>query len=376
MFGAVLLTVCTLMQLYVFWRATAVPWLSRRIPKWAILLAGALLWLAIVLGRTVGHDAEGPWAAALELLGMTWIGCLLELCTCLLAADLVAGLTFLPPRAKAALRGWALLGGVLLSAVALVQGLRPPSIVDYEVRLKGLPAAQDGTVLVALADFHLGSVLGESWLAARVAQVQALHPDLVVLLGDIVEGHGAAPSRFLPGLRALSAPLGVWAVTGNHESYGSGAKGPPILEDAGFRVLHNRWEEVRPGLTLAGVDDLSRHNHAGTDGEPVTDALAHHPEGAVIFLSHAPVLAETAAAAGAGLMLSGHTHGGQLWPFGYLVRLAFPMIGGRYEVGGMTVIVCRGAGTWGPRMRLWRRGEILRVTLRATGSMTGSPSRY
>ncbi len=365
MFGIVLLAVCTIMQVYVFWRATTVPWLTRRVPKRFLVAAGLLLWLAQVLGRTLGHDTSGAWAASLEIVGMTWMGCLLLLCTCLLAVDLVAWLPVFSPRARGALRGWALVAGLLLSGTAVIQGIRSPAIVDYEVRLKGLPQSMDGTVLVALSDLHLGAVLDTSWLAARVSQVQALHPDLIVLLGDIVEGHGAEPSRFLPGLRALSAPLGVWAVTGNHESHGTGAKGPTILEDAGFQVLHGRWEQIRPGFTLAGVDDLTRRHRAGTDGRPVLDALARHPEGALIFLSHAPVEAAAAAEAGAGLMLSGHTHGGQIWPFSYLVRLAFPLIGGRYLVDGITVIVCRGTGTWGPRMRLWRRGEILRITLRS-----------
>jgi len=83
-----------------------------------------------------------------------------------------------------------------------------------------------------------------------------------------------------------------------------------------------------------------------------------------VLLSHTPWQAEKAANFGASLMLSGHTHGGQIWPFGYLVRRVYPLLGGRYEVAGMPVIVCRGTGTWGPRMRLWRPGEILRVTLR------------
>jgi predicted MPP superfamily phosphohydrolase len=87
--------------------------------------------------------------------------------------------------------------------------------------------------------------------------------------------------------------------------------------------------------------------------------------GAAMLLAHKPeiVYAEAAARAGAGLMLSGHTHGGQVWPFDYLVQYAYPLLEGRHEVGGMTVIVSRGAGTWGPRMRLWERGEILRITL-------------
>jgi predicted MPP superfamily phosphohydrolase len=131
-------------------------------------------------------------------------------------------------------------------------------------------------------------------------------------------------------------------------------------------VLQNRWVRVRPGLVLAGVDDLTRHSRSGVPGDPLAKALAGLPSGsAVILLSHSPLQAERAAVAGAGLMLCGHTHGGQIWPFNYLVGLRYPMIAGRYAVGGTTVIVTRGAGTWGPRMRLWLPGEILRITLRS-----------
>ena len=131
-----------------------------------------------------------------------------------------------------------------------------------------------------------------------------------------------------------------------------------------FQVLRDRWAALRPGLVLAGVDDLRGSRQARKGSDTILKALSDRPPGATIFLSHRPSGADAAAGAGVGLMLCGHTHGGQIWPFGYVVRRTYPMLAGRYEVDGMTVIVCRGAGTWGPRMRLWRRGEILRVTLR------------
>ncbi|MGD8882151.1 MAG: metallophosphoesterase, partial [Desulfobacterales bacterium] len=138
-----------------------------------------------------------------------------------------------------------------------------------------------------------------------------------------------------------------------------------LIDAAGFRLLRNRWVEVRPGFILAGVDDLTSKYRAGQGGDFISSALADRPPGVTVLLSHTPWQADRAADAGASLMLSGHTHGGQIWPFGYLVRRVYPLLGGRYEVGGMSVIVCRGTGTWGPRMRLWRPGEILRVTLRS-----------
>ena len=105
---------------------------------------------------------------------------------------------------------------------------------------------------------------------------------------------------------------------------------------------------------------------AVTSADRVRQLLAAKPAGdASLFLSHRPQMLNEAASAGIGLMLCGHTHGGQIWPFSYVVARMNPLLAGRYEIDGMPVIVSRGAGTWGPRMRLWPPGEILRITLRA-----------
>jgi uncharacterized protein len=370
MFGTVLLIACTMMQLYVFWRASSVPSIARLLPRAWLAAVGVLLWVVLVAARMVAHGSDGAVAAAVELAGMDWMAALFLASVALLAVDVPTGFGFLAPRVAPRLRVWALAAGGALSAIALVQGMRPPVIERYEVGMPGLPAALDGTIIVALSDLHAGSLLGERWLAARVDQVAAERPDVVVLLGDVLEGHGGREARFLPIVRRLAAPLGVWAVTGNHERHRRGETAESSLEAAGLPVLHDRFVELRPGLILAGVDDLTSRRRDGEGAEAVARALAGRPSGAAVLLSHTPWQAETAAAAGAGVMLCGHTHAGQVWPFGYLVRTAYPLLAGRYEVGGMTVIVGRGTGTWGPRMRLWRRAEIVRLTLR-----TGSPRR-
>ena len=218
-------------------------------------------------------------------------------------------------------------------------------------------------MLVALSDTHLGQLLGERWLEARVRQVQALSPDMVALVGDIFEGHGGPPDGALATLRGLSAPLGVWFVSGNHEGHGDRQANGEVLAEAGINSVDDLWVEVRPGLVLAGVSDLTVRRWRGGTGDPVGEALSGHPEGGTVFFSHSPLQAERAAEVGAGLMISGHTHGGQIWPFNYLVRRAYSLVAGLYDVDGMPVIVTRGAGTWGPRMRLFKRGEILHITL-------------
>jgi predicted MPP superfamily phosphohydrolase len=172
--------------------------------------------------------------------------------------------------------------------------------------------------------------------------------------------------ELLPIFRRLSAPLGVFAVTGNHEYYAGVDSRVEFLQSAGIRVLRDCWIQLNPGLVLAGVDDLTARRQYGQHGGYVERALAGSPTGAAtVLLSHTPWSVERARELGVGLMLCGHTHAGQIWPFNYLVRTQYRFVSGKYDVGGLTLIVCRGSGTWGPRMRLWRRSEILKITLRS-----------
>jgi hypothetical protein len=292
------------MHLYVFWRAASVPFVDRHVPRKILIGAGVILWAIFFLGRVVGHGGTGVLAGTLEFLGMNWMAVLFLIFICLLALDLATLFGLLMPRLSPSLRGWALLVGLGLSVIALFQGLRPPVVEKYEVHLPGLPEAMDGTVLVALSDMHLGSQLGDRWLAARIAQVNAQRPDLVVLLGDIFEGHGPPEDQLIATFNGLSAPLGIWAVPGNHEFHGGGDM--RLFEEASFKLLRNNWTEVRPGLVLSGVDDLTSRRRKGQGGDPISQALVDRPPGATILLSHTPWQAERAAKAGVGLMLSGY----------------------------------------------------------------------
>ena len=312
MFGTILISACTLMHIYVFWRAASVPLVDRHVARGLLIALCVALWATFYLGRALGHRSTGVLAARVELLGMNWMAVLFLTSVCLLAIDIVTGFGLLLPRLAPSLRGWAFVVAGALSVIAFVQGLRPPVVQSYEVRLAGLPRKMDGAVVVALSDLHVGSLIDGRWLAARIAQMQAQGPDLVVLLGDLFEGHGQTESELLPVLGSLTAPLGVWAVSGNHEFHGGGDKSMKLVEEAGFEVLRDRWAEVRPGLVLAGVDDHRGGRRPGQEREPISQALEGRPPCATILLSHRPRQAETAASGGVGLMLCGHTHGGQI----------------------------------------------------------------
>jgi uncharacterized protein len=361
-FFSIVLSIWTAMHVYVFWRISSIPALTR-VPTPAVVLVAVFLWASYVVGRLIAHHGMTGAAAPLEWIGAQWLGIVFLIFCSLLAVEIITGFGYLLPRLAPTLRGYAVAAAGLLSIIALVQGIRAPAIATYDVRLPGLPAEQNGTVIAVATDMHVGETIGADWLARRVKQIQALQPDLIILAGDIVEGDGKHDD-LLPVFRQLSAPLGVFAVTGNHEFYAGVEASVRFLESAGVQVLRDRWLELRPGLVLAGVDDLTARRQYGSDDNFVQRALAGRPNsGATIFLSHTPWHAETARDAGAGLMLSAHTHGGQIWPFGYLVRKQYPFLAGAYELGTMALIVCRGSGTWGPRMRLWRSSEILRIVL-------------
>jgi predicted MPP superfamily phosphohydrolase len=365
MFFFIVIGIWSLLHAYVGWRLAGVPWVAAHLSPRTLTSLLLLLWLSFPATRLLAATKAAVVGRPLELVGATWVGVLFLLFVALLATDALTLGGWLLPRLAPLFRGWAALAGLSLSLIALVQGLRPPVVTEYTVALPGLPPERDGLTLVVLSDLHLGSLIGEGWLADLVSQVDNLHPDLVVLAGDLVDSDLGRAEPLRPALQRLHAPLGVWAVLGNHDVY-AGADGTArFAESAGITVLRNRAVGIVPGLRLAGIDDPATFGRNTFPDRRLAEALAPPTAGATILLAHSPDAhtAEEAAAAGIGLMLSGHTHGGQIWPFGELVRRRYPLFTGRYEVAGMTVLIGRGAGTWGPRMRLWRPGEILRIRL-------------
>ena len=194
-----------------------------------------------------------------------------------------------------------MIAAMLLSAVGFVQGFRPPVVTEHEVRLAGLPKERDGLVLVAISDLHLGSLIGERWMKHLIERVDGLKPDVVVIVGDLVDSEVGNLKPLVPVLQTLRAPLGVWGVTGNHEYYAGIDRSVALLEDAGYAMLRDRAAEVVPGFVLAGVDDLGARRQFGGGDRAVEKALADRPPGAVVLLSHSPLQSEPAAALGVGL---------------------------------------------------------------------------
>lgn len=365
LFGLVLTVIVLLMALYVTRRVLTVippepPWRRRGFAA-AIIAVSALF----IISRLVGRG-YGILSLVLGQAGYGTMILLFHAACCLLLVDFLTGFGFWFGRQVPRLRLAALLTACLLSFTAFVQGHRDPVVESYTVIMPGLPQELDGMVIVALSDLHLGDVLGGKWLARVIDQANAEQPDMVVLLGDIFESHGNPTADELDDFRRLRPRLGVWAVIGNHDSRHDELYAA-LAGDSTLQVLDSEWRQIRPGFNLVGVRDENAHRGIGNTPELLAQALRDRPPGATLLLVHSPRLAEHAADAGVELMLCGHTHGGQVWPVNYLAQRFYRYIAGQYKLREMTLIVSRGAGTWGPRMRLWERGEIARIVMRRAG---------
>ncbi|GAB6096827.1 metallophosphoesterase [Desulfatiferula olefinivorans] len=366
-FGTILTLAVTVMHLYVFFRVNSVMTGFGVMPRLAVFAGGGVFFLLFVAGRFHLFASCPSVAGLADLIGMHWMGILFIVAFCLLIGDLSCGFGFLFLERVTVIRCLALMCGVILSGIAHVQGLRPPIIESYEVPVRHLPDHRDGFRMAVLSDLHVGEAgIGAGWLSARIDQVMAVKPDAVVLVGDLFERE-AVPETMIPVMKRLGAPYGVWAVRGNHDSPRPGRPDVTlaILSGAGIPLLENRAVLAADGWVMAGVDDLTtaRRRTPGRETSLLDTALNGRPPGTTVFLSHTPWLVDRAAESGVDLMISGHTHQGQIWPFTCLVRMVYPYVGGRYTIGDMTLIVCRGTGTWGPRMRLSRPGEISLIRL-------------
>jgi predicted MPP superfamily phosphohydrolase len=363
-FITIALSIWLLQHLYVGWRVLSLPALSAVAARRAVLFGLFAAFLTYPLGRTFFAIGWQGLGRALEYVGAVWMGTLFLLIAALVIVEVVTAGGLVLRQSAAQIRTAAVVIALLAAAVAWFGGFRAPRTVEVSLSATGLAPDSNPVTIVQISDLHLGTMLGRGKLTAVIDQVDALVPDLVVITGDLIDGDAGVVEELMPELRRLRAPMGVYAVLGNHEYYAGSERSRRLLADAGFTVLDNQAVEVVAGLYIAGVPDIRGSAQTGEPGADLEAALAGVPAEAVtVLLQHSPENEAQAAAAGVDLMLNGHTHGGQIWPFHIPVRLFHRHYAGIHKVGGMIQIVCRGTGHWGPPMRLLAPAEIVRITV-------------
>jgi uncharacterized protein len=246
----------------------------------------------------------------------------------------------------------------------------PPVVRRVPVTLAGLDPALDGLRIVTFSDGHLSATYGGRRFERVVELVNAQRPDVVAIVGDLVDGEVSELREEVAPLADLVSEQGVFFVTGNHEYFVDTGAWLRHLPTLGVDVLRNERVAIRRGAAtfdLAGIDDRTAAS-SGVPGHGADlDAALDGRDDAtpVVLLAHQPVMVDRARAAGVGLQLSGHTHGGQLWPFDYVIRLDQPAVEGLSRHGNTQLYVSPGVGYWGPPMRVGARPEVTVVELRA-----------
>ncbi|WP_326763148.1 metallophosphoesterase [Streptomyces phaeochromogenes] len=239
--------------------------------------------------------------------------------------------------------------------------LRGPKVKHVTVPLAKLPRSAHGFRIAVVSDIHVGPILGRGFSQRVVDTINATQPDLIAVVGDLVDGSVENLTSAVEPLAGLRARHGAYFVTGNHE-YISGAE--PWIEkvrDLGLRPLENARTEL-PGFDLAGVNDVRGEDEG--QGPDFDKALGDRDRSrTAVLLAHQPVVIDDAVRHGVDLQLSGHTHGGQLWPGNHLAELANPTVAGLERYGDTQLYVSRGAGVWGPPVRVGAPSDITVVEL-------------
>jgi uncharacterized protein len=378
---------------YLWWRLVRGTTRRGRPRRWLTVLTvvlGCLPVLAVVLGRRLSLRAAAP----LDWAGYSWLGVAFYAFFALLALEVV----------RLALRPWTrarppagppveqsgvpdpsrrllLARGLAVTAGAVALGTAgtgawiattAPVVRRVPITLPRLDPALHGLRIVTFSDAHLSATYRGRRFERVVQTVNEQRPDVVAIVGDLVDGEVAELRTEVEPLADLDSAQGVFFVTGNHEYFVDTLAWLRYLPRLGVQVLHNERTEIGRGgaaFDLAGIDDRTAAS-SGVPGQGADlDAALDGRDDArpVVLLAHQPVQVEQAERAGVDLQLSGHTHGGQLWPFDYAVRLDQPAVEGLSRQGRTQLYVTAGVGFWGPPMRVGARPEVTVIELRAPG---------
>jgi predicted MPP superfamily phosphohydrolase len=395
-FATVVLLAVLLLHGYLWWRlvrSTTRPGRTRR-----LLTLGVVVLAALPMGAVLLRREDSTLSTVVQWIGFSWLGIAFYLFLTLLVLEPVRlllrhrsrGVADRPEARREPASGeedgvlspsrrLLLARGVAVTAGAVALGTAgtgaylansAPVVRRVPITLAGLDPALEGLRIVTFSDGHLSALYGGRRFERLVEIVNAQRPDVVAIVGDLVDGELGELREEVAPLADLVSEQGVYFVTGNHEYFVDTTAWLRHLPTLGVQVLRNeRVPIVRGGASvdLAGIDDRTAVS-SGVPGHGADlDAALDGRDDAVplVLMAHQPVQVQQAAAAGVGLQLSGHTHGGQLWPFDYAVRLDQPAVQGLSRVGDTQLYVTTGAGFWGPPMRIGARPEVAVVELRA-----------
>ena len=374
-FIIIILSIHALVNLYIFKRATqgleAAPHLIYWL-KWIMLI----LFVSYPLGRFLEKAWYSPVANFFHWTGAFWFAGMLYFTLAIFSIDIIRWsnslFNFLPTSwmgnyAQLKLNTtYIVTTGIILLIIAGHINAWTPKIVRKTIEINKDGGKYKTLKVVAASDIHLGTIIGPRKTGKLVHTINSLKPDIILFAGDVVDEDvkPVIEQNLGKNLLNLKAPLGTYAVTGNHEYIGGAEASVSYLEEHGIKILRDTSVLINNSFYITGREDKDKTSFTGnprkTPNELTRELDRKKP---IILLDHQPFHLELASDAGVDLQISGHTHHGQLWPLGYITKKIFEVSRGYKKKGDSHFYISTGFGTWGPPVRLGNRPEILEFTL-------------
>ena len=376
-FFSIALTIYSLVNIYLFYKGyNAIPCLKNNRFIYAItffLLAGLF-----IVAKILESKHSSVITDALNIIGGFWLAFMLYGFLFFLLSDIILLMLRITGIVKGdsilLFRKWSFVFIISASALLIIGGFINaiiPFTREYNLTINKSAGSVKTLRIAAVSDIHLGSIIRKRSLKKMSVIIKDLKPDLVLLLGDIVDGE-IGPVMRGDLLQYFSYPDctdGLYAITGNHEFIGGAARTIPYIESKGIRILKDEMVTLKGGIQLIGRIDRDSYRFYKKErlslDELMKQADTTKP---VILLDHQPFHLDETAKYGVDLQLSGHTHNGQMWPLNYVTKMIYELSYGYLKKGNTNFIVSSGYGLWGPRVRLGSRSEVLLINIKFAGA--------
>lgn len=371
-FFAVVLTIYTLLNLYLFFKGyNSLPVLKANKLAYSIILFSVAA--VFIVAKFIEARHSSIITDVLNIIGGFWLAFMLYGFIFFILTDVTVMALKISGTVRteglADVRKWGFIITVSLSFLLIAGGFINaimPVVKEYNVTINKQAGGLKSLRVAAVSDIHLGSIIRERSIKKLSSMLTDIKPDVVFLLGDIVDGE-IGPVLRGDLLQHFSCPKcndGMYAIAGNHEYIGGGSRTIPYIESKGIRVLKDEVITIEGGIQVAGRIDKDAGRFYGKNRKSLDELLSQADRTKpIILLDHQPFNLGETVKAGVDIQLSGHTHNGQMWPLNYITRLIYELSYGYLKKGNTHFIVSSGYGLWGPRVRSGSHSEVLLINI-------------
>ncbi len=375
-FFTIALTIYSLVNIYIFYKGyKALP--SLRDHRLLYIITCFIVAVMFIVAKILESKHSSVITDILNIIGGFWLAFMLYGFLFFIASDIILLILRIPGIVKGEnillYRKWSFIIIASSSALLIIGGFINaiiPVTKEYDITINKSAGAVKNLRIAAVSDIHLGSIIRKRSLKKMSSMIKDLKPDLVLLLGDIVDGEIGPVLRgdLLQYFTCPKCTDGLYAITGNHEFIGGAARTIPYIESKGIRILKDEMVTLEGGIQLIGRIDRDSYRfyrkERMTLDELMKQADTTRP---VILLDHQPFQLDETAKHGVDLELSGHTHNGQMWPLNHVTEMIYELSYGYLKKRNTNFIVSSGYGLWGPRVRSGSKSEVLLINIKFNG---------